>query len=144
MGKKFVPPSTIYILDFEGTELEGLEVRMRGGKLGAAFDIAPLVGKVGGGVENLSEEDARAALAQYEDMAAHLVSWNMADDNGNDIPATIAGLKTQEIRHVNMIAEAWQRAQVDVPGPLPSSSHNGPPPDLPTIPMMEIPASLAS
>lgn len=141
MAEGFTPPKTIYVLDFDGTELAGLKAKMRGGKLGAAFEVAPLVGA---DLDNLTSENTKAALAQYEDMAAHLVEWNILDDTGNKVPATLDGLKTLEVRHVNMIAEAWQRAQVGVPGPLPIASPTGPPPDLPTIPMMEIPASLAS
>lgn len=141
MPKGFTPPRTVYRLDFEGTELEGLEVRMRGGKLGAAFDTVQLVGVT---EKNATAADAKLALAQYEEMADHLISWNVMDKNGQEVPANLEGLKTQETRHVNMIAAAWQRAQVDVPGPLPRDSSPSPTPDLPMIPMESIPASLVS
>lgn len=141
----YTPPSTVYRLDFSGTELEGLEVRMTGGKLGDAFDaVDGAAGLVGVTDENATIEDARLVLSQYEEMAEHLVSWNVTTKQGVDVPATLAGLKTQETRHVNMIAAAWQRAQVDVPGPLPHGSTNGPSSDLSTIQMEAIPASLAS
>lgn len=139
--KKFTRPRTTYRLDFADTDLDGLEVRMRGGKLRTVFDQLPLVGVTDA---NATPEDAKLMLAQYEELAAHLVDWNMVDDDGNDIPATLEGLKDLELRHVQMIATAWQRAQVDVPGPLPSSSSTGPLPDLPMIPMTAIPESLAS
>jgi hypothetical protein len=140
MGFEF--PKTTYLLDFSGTELAGLEVRMRGGKLGAAFAA---VGELGGvDITNATVADARAILKQYEDMAAHLVSWNATDANGSDVPADLEGLKTLETRHVNMIAAAWQKAQVDVPGPLPRESSNSPSADLSSIRMESLPASLAS
>lgn len=137
----FTPPKTIYRLDFEGTELEGLEARMRGGKLAQAFDTIHLVGVT---EANATASDAILALAQYEEMAAHLIDWNVTDENDEPVPATLEGLKTLEIRHVAMIAAAWQKAQVDVPGPLPSGSSSTSSPDLLMIPMESIPASLAS
>lgn len=137
----FKPPRTVYRLDFEGTELEGLEVRMRGGKLGAAFDGIQLVGIT---EDNATAADVKLAMAQYEELAAHLISWNYEDDNDQPVKPDLDGLKGMEIRHVNMIAAAWQRAQVDVPGPLPSASPSTPPTDLPQIPMAVIPESLAS
>lgn len=141
MPKGFTPPRTVYRLDFEGTELEGLEVRMRGGKLATVFDTVQLIGVT---EENATASDAKLALAQYKEMADHLIDWNVTDENGRAVPATLKGLKSQETRHVNMIAAAWQRAQVDVPGPLPRNSSPSPTPDLPMIPMESIPASLAS
>lgn len=140
-AKGFVFPKTTYRLDFDGTELQGLEVRMRGGKLGTVFEQLPLVGVT---EATATPEDAKLMLAQYGELAAHLISWNAKDEAGNDLPPTLEGLKAQELRHVQMIATAWQRAQVDVPGPLPNGSSTGPLPDLPQIPMTAIPESLAS
>lgn len=138
----FTPKKTIYRLDFEGTDLDGAEVRMRASSLGLAFDV---VGLIGVDEDNATPEDIERALQQYVELADHLVSWNLDDDNGDPLPADLEGLKTLEIRYVRMIAEAWQRAQVDVPGPLPSGLSNGQqPPDLLGIPMATIPASLAS
>lgn len=141
MPKGFTPPRTQYRLDFTGTELEGLEVVMRGGKLAQAFETIHLVGV---SEASVTAADAKLALAQYEEFADHLIEWNITDEKGRKVPATLDGLKTQEIRHVNMIAAAWQRAQVDVPGPLPSGSSPTSTPDLLMIPMESIPASLAS
>lgn len=141
MSKGFTPPQTQYRLDFTGTELEGLEVVMRGGKLAQAFETIHLIGVT---ETSATAADAKLALAQYEEFADHLIEWNITDQKGKKVPATLEGLKTQEIRHIKMIAAAWQRAQVDVPGPLPSGSLPTPTPDLLTIPMESIPASLVS
>ena len=128
----FTPPKTVYRLDFEDTELDGLEVRMRGGNLGQTFGIGDLVGVT---EENATPEDAKAILRQYEEIAKHLVSWNVEDENKNPVPADLEGLKTLETRHVNMIVAAWQRAQADVPGPLSKPSSSTRPPELLSIPM---------
>jgi len=139
MGFKF--PSTIYRLDFEGTELEGLEVRMRGGKLRQAFATVQLVGVT---EENVTAADAALALEQYQDLADHIVEWNAEDDEGNPVAPDLEGLQSQETRHVQMIAAAWQRAQVDIPAPLPHASSSSPATDLSSIRMETLPASLAS
>jgi hypothetical protein len=141
MAKGFTPPRTVYRLDFEGTELEGLEVRMRGGKLAQAFDTVQLVGIT---EANATAEDAKLALDQYKDLAGHIISWNLEDEDGQPVTPDLEGLKTQELRHIRMIAAAWQRAQVDVPGPLPSESSSTSTPDLLMIPMESIPASLVN
>lgn len=139
MGFKF--PSTIYRLDFEGTELEGLEVRMRGGKLRQAFATVQLVGVT---EANVTAADAALALEQYQDLADHIVEWNAEDDDGNPVAPDLEGLQSQETRHVQMIAAAWQRAQVDIPAPLPRASSSSPATDLSSIRMETLPASLAS
>lgn len=136
----FTPKKTVYRLDFEGTDLDGLEMRMRGGNLGQAFGFSGLVGV---NESNATAADVRLMMSQYQELADHIIEWNYEDEDGNPVPADLEGLKTLELRYVKMIAEAWQRAQVDVPGPLPSGSPSGPP-DLPEIPMAPIPASLAS
>lgn len=141
----FKAPRTVYLLDFEGTDLNGLEVKMRGGKLGDAFDTIHEVGKLAGArPDGISVADAELALSQYGDLADHLVSWNLTDDHDQPIKPDLDGLKTLEVRHVNMIAAAWQKAQVGVPGPLPSNLTTTSVTDLSLIRMEELPASLAS
>lgn len=137
----FKAPRSIYRLDFEGTELAGLEIRMRGGKLGDTLAVAGLVGVT---EENATAEDVKLALSQYQDLADHIVSWNLEDDDDQPIAPDLDGLATLETRHVNMIASAWQKAQVDIPAPLGRGSASGPSSDLSLIRMEEIPASLAS
>lgn len=137
----FTPPRTVYRLDFEGTDLDGLEMRMRGGKLASAFASAGLVGI---DESNATAADVQLMLSQYQELADHIIEWNCEDEAGNPVPADIEGLKALELRYVRIIAEAWQRAQVNVPGPLPQHSSSGRLPDVPSVPMAPIPASLAS
>jgi len=138
----FKPPRSKYRLDFEGTDLDGLEVVMLGGKLGDAFTTISQVSGVDVTVPTIA--NAEVALSQYEEMAAHIISWNLTDDDENPVEPNLEGLKTLEVRYVNMIASAWQKAQVGVPGPLPSSSNTMPDTALSSIRMETLPASLAS
>lgn len=130
----------IYVLDFEGTPLEGLEVKVRGGTLGEVFAARDLMHA---DPNNPTAEDLNAILGQMEELAGHLVSWNLEDD-GVKIPADLEGLKTLELPDVMQIMQAWMKAQVDVPGPLGGSSSSTPPPDLSSIPMEPLVASQAA
>lgn len=137
----FTPKKTIYRLDFEGTDLDGLEVRMRGGKLGAAFASAGLVGVTDA---NATSADVKLLLSQYEELADHIVEWNLEDDAGNPVAPDLEGLQGLELRYVKMISDAWRNAQVNVPGPLPQPSSSGQLPDVLSVPMAPIPESLSS
>lgn len=127
----FEAPRTVYKLNFDGTGLEGLEVRMRAGKLGDMLD--PSNAGFDFDEDNPSAEDIKAVRARFEMVAAYLLSWNLEED-GVPVPATIDGLMDQEPSFVGKIFAAWQRAQVDVSGPLSPSSSSTPPPDLSLIP----------
>jgi hypothetical protein len=137
----FEAPRTVYKLDFEGTDLDGLEVRMRAGRLGDMLD--PSNAEIGIDIDpdNPSAEDIKAVRAKFEMIAEYLASWNL-EEAGVPIPATIEGLMDQEPAFVAQIFAAWQRAQVAVSGPLPSSSTSTPPPDLSSIPMESLSPSL--
>lgn len=129
----FEAPRTVYKLDFEGTDLDGLEVRMRAGRLGDMLD--PSNADIGTDIDpdNPTAEDIKAVRAKFEMIAEYLASWNLTED-GVPVPATTAGLMRQEPNFVGQIFAAWQRAQVAVAGPLPHSSTSTPPPDLSLIP----------
>jgi hypothetical protein len=142
----FTPKSTVYLLQFEGEDLAGLEVRMRAAKLGVLF-IGPEAFAVDERMqagEKPTAADLEAVTFEFRSLADHLVSWNLDDDGGNPVPATLEGLKTLEVPLVARITKAWQSAMKEVPAPLSKRSSNGALPDLSSIPMASIPASLAS
>jgi hypothetical protein len=142
----FTPRSTVYRLQFDGTDYDGLEVSMRAAKLGALLDTGELVaiGQRIGPNSAPTAADMDRFTSEFEDLAAHLVSWNVEDDNGKPIPADIEGLKTLEMPLVIRIGQEWQRAMGDVAAPLSSSSNSGRPPDALSMPMEPLAASLAS
>lgn len=141
MTKGFKPPRTVYRLDFEGTDLDGLEMRMRGGKLAQVFATVQLVGVTD---DNMTASDVAIAMSQYQDLADHIIEWNYVNENDDPVAPDLEGLKSLEVRHVQMIAAAWQKAQVDIPAPLPHASSSSPATELSSIPMETLPASLAS
>lgn len=145
----YTPRSTVYVLDFTGTEHEGLEVRMRATALGVLFDAGELVGiaeriDAAGTTAIPAAEDVDRMVDQYRDLAKHLVSWNVEIPEGNAIPPTLESLKLLELPLVNLIAQTWRQAMGQVAPPLPNGSSSGPLPDLSSVPMASIPASLLS
>lgn len=146
----FMPKSTVYTLDFEGTEYDGLQVRMRASTLGALFDAPELLGikervdaAAGGGLSLPAADDLNRFVDQYRDLAEHLVSWNIDAPDGTPLPATLDGLKTLELPLVGQIVQTWQSAMAGVVPPLPGGSSSGPLPDV-DLAMGPIPASLQS
>jgi hypothetical protein len=146
----FTPRSTVYVLEFEGTDYEGLVVRMRASKLGALFegsDLAAASQRLATSVTTNAvpaPEDVDMMTGQFVTLADHLVSWNIEDDDKAPVPATLDGLKTLEIPLIRRIAQAWQSAMGDVAPPLSNSSSSGLPPDVLHMPMEPLAGSLAS
>lgn len=137
----FVPPTTIYRLEFEGN-YAGLEVRMRATKLGTIFEAQGLMDI---DPANLRPEDAEKGVRLIEIVADHLVSWNIEDDDGTQVPASLEGLKLQEMPMIGLIFAEWQKAMTEVPGPLSRPSSSGTPMESLSLPMEPLsPASLAS
>lgn len=146
----FTPRSTVYTLDFAGTEYEGLEVRMRATALGTLFVAPELLGikdrmdAAAGTGAMPTPDDVDRMVDQYRDLADHLVSWNIDAADGTSLSADLEGLKTLEVPLVNQIALAWRLAMGQVAPPLPAGSTSGPLPDLSSMPMASIPESLSS
>lgn len=137
----YTPRRHIYLLQFEGAEYEGLEVRMRPGKLGMIFDAQSLTAV---DITNPTAEDVAGLIEQFEILADHLVSWNVQEEDGTPVPANLDGLKDMEIPFVARIAAAWQQAMGDVTGPLSQPSNSSRPPDSLSLPMEPLAGSLAS
>jgi hypothetical protein len=120
----FRPPRKIYALDFTGTEFEGLEVKMRGVTVGEELEQDALKGKDGFG------------RYIFELTAKLLVEWNVEDDEGKPVPATLEGVCSQDGTMIMAIINALQAAVSGVPDPLPQSSPSGgPSPEVSAIPM---------
>lgn len=129
----FTPKRKVYILDFEGSDLHGLEVKARTAPLGEFMRLGMLADAV---------EDAKSAAAEMEAIDALLMlfdavllSWNLLDDDGEPVPPTVDGLKTLEVQHVMAIFLAWQKEVAAVPAPLPVASRGGLPSEVLSMPM---------
>jgi hypothetical protein len=109
--KLFKRERKLYQIAFEDPELKGFEVLMKGVSLGEFVDVTELSSK-------LEDQDGRTREnieGQFTMLAAHLVSWNYADEDGNEVPATYDGLKQLDFADVMKIMYGWMQALTTVP-----------------------------
>jgi hypothetical protein len=98
----------IYMLDFEGTEYDGLQVKVRGLTTGEWLEIVALSAP---GTEQSSETDAMLRM-----FARHLVSWNLTDDVTDEpVDTTYEGIVTNDFVMNLAIINAWTEAVSTVP-----------------------------
>lgn len=133
MGYK--PKRKIYSLDFTGTDHEGLQVSIRGLNTGQYMDLfeAKAEAEAGGETNRL-----------LTIMASRLVAWNVEGDDDMPVPATLDGIKTQDLDFNLAIVNAWTTAMAGVPAPLEQPSTSGESSLEASIPMDVLSSSLAS
>ena len=128
-AKGFRPKRTLYTLDFEGTDLEGLEVTARGSSMGELIGML----QAADALEDLKELDekqdtARVAEAMREmiaPFARKLQAWNLLDDDDEPVPASLDGLMAQDLDFVVRLITAYGTAMNQAPRPLPAASPSG-------------------
>lgn len=112
--KKFVPQATTYTLNFQGTEMDGLIVVMK----------QPSIGEIMG-VKRAQTDGDNADDRALDTFVRNLVSWNLAREDGSDVPATKDGLLEQSVGFMNAVISAWGNAVSGVPAPLEMPSTSG-------------------
>ena len=133
MGYK--PRTKVYNLDFTGTDHEGLHVSIRGLNTGQYMDL----------FEAKTEAEAGGETSRLlHIMASRLVSWNVEDEDDRPVPATLDGIKSQDLDFNLTIVNAWTTAMAGVSAPLEPSSSGGGPSLEASIPMEALSGSLAS
>ncbi|MFD5509105.1 hypothetical protein ACFWIB_15190 [Streptomyces sp. NPDC127051] len=130
----YTPKRKIYNLDFEGTDFEGLTVSVRGLNTGQYLDLweAKAEAEAGG-------ETGRVLYL----LAGQLIGWNVEDDQGQPVPPTFDGIKSQDLDLNLAIVNAWTTAMAGVPAPLEPSSSGGGPSLEASLPMEPLSPSLA-
>lgn len=132
MGRK--APKNIYKLDFSDTPYgksdedgDPLEVSMTGLSVGEALDSAEMeeLFRDGAGVEQV-----KAVRGIVDQLASHLVSWNLEDGDGNHISETASALYAQDPLFLFDIVKAYRTAVLDVPGKSGSTSPAGGPSEV--------------
>jgi hypothetical protein len=117
----------IYNLDFEGTEFDGLEVKLRGLTTGEYLEIVSLSAP---GAEG--DEETEGTLRMF---ATHLVSWNLLDEETNlPVPTTYEGVITNDLSMNMAIINAWTDALATVPEKTEKKSLTGEVPLAASIP----------
>lgn len=128
-----------YHLVFADEEYAGLEVKVRSGSVKTYRAIASLAGHEFS--DPPSPEDLARQAALDEAFVSVLVSWNVEDDDGQPVPATLAGLESLDLPFVLAIVLAWMEAVAGgVGGPLPQPSADGRAPSIvASLPMELLP-----
>jgi hypothetical protein len=138
---------TLYKLKFADADLEGLEVTARGTTINGLLKFVNLGAELDGlDADHMDPAELSQKLpAMFSPFAKVLVSWNLEDEDGTPVPATLEGLMDQEVPFVARVIEAYVTGIAQAPPPLPKSSGDGATTDLeasiPMIPAPENPPS---
>jgi len=132
----------VLVLEFEDPSFEGLEVKAAVPSLGAFMDVMAAADEQEAATTGVQMRDAANALLEL--FAPVLVSWNLEDTDGNPIPTTVDGLRSQDMALVTSIVTAWRRGMSEVSGPLDETSTDGAPHPEASIPMDVLSAPRAS
>lgn len=137
-------PKKVYKIVFEQKGMAGLEVRARSVSLGQILDLVNLA--------ELADPNRRANMLDdmgklkhlFEGLASALVDWNLEDEDGTPVPATLEGLYSQDMEFGLDVALAWMDAVMGVSAPLERPSSSGGPSLEASLPMDVSSASPAS
>jgi hypothetical protein len=136
----FKAPKSKLKLKFAAEEFAGFEVVMRRMTFNdtVIFDdgkLRELRRKVNDGAATAEDIDAHMA-AMHEALVAAITEWNLEDDAGNEVPISVATLRSQEIDFFWTLVYAWissMALQVNDDTKAPSS--DGKPSEELSIPM---------
>ena len=115
----------IYKLDFEGTEYDGLEVRVRGLTTGEYLELITLSG--------VATEDGSETEKLLKMFSTHLVSWNLQEDD-EPVDASFDGIKANDLAMNLAIVDAWTNAMTSVSASTEKKSLAGDPTLVASIP----------
>jgi hypothetical protein len=115
----------VYKLIFADEEMNGLEVRCTSVSIETMLSLTALSGLAAKSLSEYSIEDLGSVNLVFEVFAEALVSWNLEDEDGNPVPATLEGVKAQDIDFLNVIITAWMERVAGISGPLAPASTAG-------------------
>jgi hypothetical protein len=113
----------IYKLTFADGEFEGLEVRAHSLPTGQFLDLAGLADLADS--KKFSKDDIGKLEGLFQGFAKALVSWNLEEEDGTPIPATLEGVKGQEIEFILTLIMEWMGTIGGISDPLASRSTSG-------------------
>lgn len=123
----------LYKLVFD--QYPGLVVRTRSASAGMVFDVSRLTDL---------EPTPDTVEEMFEKFAGVLVSWNLENDEGEPIPATVESLMDEDFDFVMQLIHAWIRAVTGVSAPLEKPSTSGNPSLVESLPMDVLSGNRAS
>lgn len=133
---RYRPNTRRYELNWpDDHELSGLQVTLRGMRLGELESLAGLTAVLDEAREDGDEKGTAEALTfLIERLGKVLVSWNRLDEDtlvegdeesGDILPANADGLRELDLSEFEQILSAYMTAAAGVSGPLDDSSNGG-------------------
>lgn len=113
-------PAKTYRLTFE--DMPGFEVTVTSCPLGQVLGLLSMVKEDGKGFDT---HDVARLDELFATFGACLKEWNLETEGGEPVPATVDGLKGQDLEFVLELVMAWLEAVVNVPAPLKQKSSSG-------------------
>ena len=107
-------PRKTFRLVFEDEDRAGLEVRARSASVGRLLEIE-------------EKDGAESVRMLFEAFADALEGWNLEDEDGNPVPATLAGLMSLDLDFATDLVAAWKEGITGISGPLERKSNGGAP-----------------
>ncbi len=132
----FTPPRKLYVLDFTGTELDGLIIKTVAISTGDFLELQQLVEDVKRGLDAVPILSPRFIAVVRE--------WNLTDDDGLPVPVSEAGFLSLELTQMFAVLDAWQSVWIGVSAPLDRPSSDGAPSLVESLPMEPLSDSRAS
>ncbi len=128
MGYK--APGKVFVLRFADGEHEGLVVRVKSLPIGQFLPLMQLSSAL-----DSENPDYAGALRLFEVFADCLVSWNLTDEDDNDVPADLTGVNSLDLNFGLDLVKTWLGGIATVPAPLaPKSPAGSAPGDLASLP----------
>ena len=132
----------VYRLRFEDEELDGLVVKVRSASVARLLEFMRFLAGLSG--DDLTADDVERLAGLFESFAEVLQEWNVQDEAGEPVPATLEGVYTQDADFVMDIMRVWFQAVTQPPAPLPATSSAGGPSAAPPLPMEPLSPSRAN
>jgi hypothetical protein len=107
----------------EGHELHELHVTIKGLSMKQALRAGRIASSLGSGADDEAREKAIDELNAT--FARKLISWDLQEDDGSPVPATLEGVEDQDMGLMIRVITDWVDAVSSVDTPLPSGSANG-------------------
>lgn len=121
----FKKESTIFKLEFEDPAYSGLEVLAKSVPTGDFLDLMDAAARMDLTSKTFSPDDLQAVKILIEGFARALVSWNLEDEDDNEVPTTIDGVRAQELPFLLPIVTSWMDAVAGVSADLGKESSSG-------------------
>jgi hypothetical protein len=125
MGQGYQRKKKIYKLIFADEEMNGLEVRCHSISIETMLELTALAGLAGKALSEFTTDDYDSVNTVFEAFSGALVSWNLEDEDGNPVPATLEGVKTQDLDFIDVIIKAWMERVAGISDPLARNSTAG-------------------